>query len=352
MSYPELGPQLPTGSPSEPSEPFYYALEPDEGVDPKTSSPQGAYEQWLKSFDDNIKKIDPMFSPETVELRNRNGSYNSDESMDSDTEFSFIEDKAKKIPAKAKKKAPSFSVKLQASETDGVPQATVKANDVIGNMPSISEMAFADMLDSFKGFDSENNKADGEGKESSVDEAGFVMLGKTGSGYEEPIPPPDSIITVPYATVNRNPNSRGNGTLKESVPTVVEVNTSIPETAYKQTNDVLEPNEDTKAKYKTEPLPELPAKTLYEKSKKWNYDHENYENLKSIISDKMGADTHDEHPNGKSVEPTLDSRHQDNENEAVSNREDIYDNVEEEKVDQSREEAKEFEVMDPTPEVY
>ena len=352
LSYPELAPPAPVDSPVEPNEPFYFALEPEEGADPKTSSPRGPYEQWLNSFDDNIKKVDPMFSPQTIELRNHNGSYNSDDSIDSDTEFSFIEDKGKKIPAKAKKKAPSFSVKFRTSETDGAPQATVKANDVIGDMPPISEMAFADILSNFKGFDPEDSAADGGGKEPSVDETGFVMIGKTSSGYEEPIPPASKIVTVPYAKVDRNKTSRGNGALKESATAVVEVDVTVPVTAAdKQTNYALEPSEDAVAKYKSEPLPELPPKTLYEKSKEWENDAEKYENLKSIIQDETGTDRNDEDPSGEGEQFIVDSRHQDSEGGAVPSREVIYDNVDDEVVDNPKEKAKELEVVDPKSEV-
>ena len=267
-------------SPVDTNEPFYYALEPEEGG-PMTSSPQGSYEKWLRSFDDNVNKVDPMFSPEDVELRNRHGSYNSDESMDSDTEFSFIEDRARKIPAKIEKRAPSFSIDFRASETDGTPQATVTANGLLGNMDPITEIPFSELVSNFKGFDGRKDVVDGDGGEPSIDDTGFIMLGKTGSGYEEPIPPPDMIVTVPPTRAARSRNGKGNGTLKEQPSSVVEVNKSVP--ARDQAIDSMQPNDELWAKYKTEPLPEIPAKTLYEKSKEWTDAHREYENLENIV---------------------------------------------------------------------
>jgi len=289
-SYPELVPPESIESPIDTNEPFYYALEPEEGG-PMTSSPQGSYEKWLKSFDGNINKVDPIFSPEEAELRNRHGSYNSDESMDSDTEFSFIEDRAKKVPAKIEKRAPSFSIDFRASETDGVPQATVTANGLPGNMDPITEIPFAELVSNFKGFDSGKDVVDGDVMEPSIDDTGFVMLGKTGSGYEEPIPPPDMIVTVPCTKVARSRNGKGNGTLKDQPSLVVKVNRSIP--ARDQTIDSKQPDDELCSKYKNEPLPEIPVKTLFEKSKEWTDAQGEYENLENIvpIDNEAGQDS-------------------------------------------------------------
>ena len=208
--------------------------------------------------------------------------------MDSDTEFSFIEDKAKKNSRKASKAAASFSVNIRDSGVDGLPQGTVRANNLPGGMSPISETAFADMLGSFKGFDDENGPSEAKDDHtgSSMTDAGFVMLGKTNSGYEEPIPPPELIVTTPYATVNKDKNMHGNGTLKETASAVMEVDMSQSE----EDNDAVvgspKPSNEVLEKYKTEPLPGLPAKTLYEKSKEWDKNlGGKYENFKSSLPD-------------------------------------------------------------------
>ena len=62
-AFPELVPEPTPESPDDSTEPFYYALEPDE-VSGTTAKQGAAYEMWLKSFGENVKKVDPMFSPD------------------------------------------------------------------------------------------------------------------------------------------------------------------------------------------------------------------------------------------------------------------------------------------------
>lgn len=285
--FPELATPELAESPDESSgrsEPFYYSLEPEEGSNIRK---QAEYETWLKSFGETVKKVDPLFSPTTFELQSQQEGYNSDESIDSDAEFSFIEDRGKKIPQKAKKNAPSFSVDIPAADADGTGKGTVKANNLPGGMTPIAETDFAELMGNFEGFNvdtDESDKRDWNDSESLATETGFVVLGKTSSGYEEPIPAPDKILTVPYATVNKNRQGPGNGTLKGSAPKLIELD--VGESFDDQNVGAVNPSLELLDKYKGEPLPDLPTKTLYETSKEWDKSlEEKYENYKRTVPD-------------------------------------------------------------------
>ena len=275
-----------------PSEPYYFALEPEAA---RVNESEPTYAEYLKSLDGASKRVDPMLSPDSMELlQSRQESYNSDESMDSDTEFSFIEDNAKKVPQRAKKNAASFSVNIW-NGADKSSQGTVRANNLPGGMPSICETEFADMLGSFEGFDVEKSEKDrkGDNEEKSASETDFVVLGKTNSGYEDPIPPTDHIVAVTYATVSKNKSAIGNGTLKNSTPTLIEVvrNKSVKsgepvasEFDEQEDGEPVKPSDELVEKYKSEPLPEVPTKTLYERSIDWDRSlEEGYENCKNTV---------------------------------------------------------------------
>ena len=304
-------------SPVQENEPFYYALEPENAESPATvpDRPKSAYEDWLKSFGENVRKVDPLFNPEALEMRRRQDSYNSDESMDSDTEFSFIEDKAKKIPQRAKKNALSFSVDIKPPTEDGGSQiGVVKAKNGIGAMPVIDETDFSQMLRQLQSLDSKSESSNEQADSSSLTaDADFVMVGRSNSGYEEPIPSPDKIVTAPYSTVNKNEIRRGNGTLLEDdsghtkpQPTFsasdtkssklsAEARTITLSDDVKSKTIVKQPSLEEVEKYKKEPLPELPDKTLYEKAREWNNSaEEGYENCRSTLPEAITMDVEEQ----------------------------------------------------------
>ena len=304
-------------SPVQENEPFYYALEPENAESPATvpDRPKSAYEEWLKSFGENVRKVDPLFNPEALEMRRRQDSYNSDESMDSDTEFSFIEDKAKKIPQQAKKNALSFSVDIKPPTEDGGSHiGVVKAKNALGAMPVIDETDFSQMLRQLQSLDSKSEPSNEEANSSGLTvDADFVMVGRSNSGYEEPIPAPDKIVTAPYSTVNKNEIRKGNGTLLEDdsghtkpQPTFSADNTksstlsadakavTLPDDVKSKTI-VKQPSLEEVEKYKNEPLPELPDKTLYEKAREWNNSaEEGYENCRSTLPEAITMDTEEQ----------------------------------------------------------
>ena len=229
-----------------------------------------------------MKNVDPQFSADTLEMRDRHGSYNSDESMDSDTEFSFIEDKLKAVPPRMKKNGPGFSVEIrQPNGANKAPQGTVKLVNAPGAMPSIAETNFAEMLGNFAGFDLQeetSEKTAGKSPDTSLTGSGFVMVEKTNSGYEEPIPAADKVVTAPYATVKKKENAKDSSAEAQGG----EIDNSIQVVGI----GVKEPPEDVVEQYKNEPLPDLPAKTLYERSKEWGESLGNeYENLKATVPD-------------------------------------------------------------------
>eukprot|EP00795_Rhopilema_esculentum_P006830 gene6830-12423_t len=263
------------------NEPYYFALE-QENNQTKGTRQKTAYEQWLSSFGDKVKNIDPQFSADTLEMQDCQGSYNSDESMDSDTEFSFIEDKLKAVPPRMKKNGPGFSVEIrQPNGSNKAPQGTVKLVNAPGAMPSIAETNFAEMLGNFAGFDLQeetSEKTAEKSSERSLSSSGFVMVEKTNSGYEEPIPAAKG-VTAPYATVKKKGNAKDSSTEAQGG----EIKDSTQEDSM---TGVKEPPEDIVRKYENEPLPELPAKTLYERSKEWDKSlGKEYENLKATVPD-------------------------------------------------------------------
>eukprot|EP00794_Sanderia_malayensis_P015150 gene15150-16707_t len=261
-SLPETAPS--TATPSS-NEPFYFTVIPDAT---QKSTAAASYEDWLKSFGRNIKEVDPLLSEgDKNRRRGHNEGYDSDESMDSDTEFSFIEDKGRRIPARTKKSAPVFSVEIKPDANDGAVGTVSSKKEGSGTLPSIAEVNFADMMSNFEGFNEDTQGEKPELNKSISSE--FVMVEKTNSGYEEPIPAPERIVKDPYAKVNKDKvnDSEGGPELLHSF--------SIDGTVVKAENK--EPDQSDVEKYRNEPLPELPVETLYQKAKEWTSDSEHLE---------------------------------------------------------------------------
>ena len=158
---------------------------------------------------------------------NGNDSYNSDESVDSDQEFSFIEDRERKIPTKVKKKAATIlSVDVKPNGEDNGPAGIVKSKTLQGPLPAIDETDFANILESFEGFEGTR-----------LSPKASTPTKKGDSGYEEPISN-FKPVKDPYATVKKAGSGKENDSVVAS-----------------QSNA----SQDVEKHYKYAPLPQLPG---------------------------------------------------------------------------------------------